>query len=49
MELSDFSLDNRDATYKAITGAMQGLPTWDEVDAAAPAARNPFYTPTAIW
>lgn len=40
--------NNRDATYKAITGAMQGLPTWEDVDAAAPAARNPFYTPTQL-
>lgn len=40
--------NNRDATYTALKGAVQGLPTWDEVEQAAAAPRNPFYTPKEI-
>nr|WP_206079866.1 formaldehyde-activating enzyme [Propioniciclava coleopterorum] len=47
-DLDEVYRNQRDAAHGAIVAAIRGLPTWDEVDQAALAPSNPFYTPKAI-
>lgn len=44
-DLDQVFANQRDAAHRAIVAAQRQLPSWEQVDQAARAPRNPFYTP----
>lgn len=47
-DLDEVYRNQRDAAHQAIVAAQRGLPSWGQVDLAAAAPRNPFYTPKEV-